>query len=195
MKAFRTEINPDKPNWTLSHHDQILMMGSCFSEHIGNRLIHNLYNIDCNPFGILFNPVSIAAGIQRLINQEPYTIEDLFVQNGLWHSFDHHGKFSGTDPVEVLEKINLQLAQSAAHLKETNRLFLTFGTARVYQFLKTGRVVSNCHKVPANEFQVQLLRVGDVVRLYTRILQELEQVTTDLKVRSDTGKTVHTAIR
>ena len=182
MKDFRTEINPEHPGWYLSHTDQTLMIGSCFAEHIGARLIEQSFNLDLNPFGVLFNPVSIAGGIQRLITGDAYQIEDLFVHQGLWHSFDHHSRFSGTDPLEVLNRINQQLNDSSERLKSTGKVFITFGTARVYHYKETGRVVSNCHKVPAQEFENHLLRVGDIVWLYTRIIHELIHINPELKI-------------
>ncbi len=182
MKDFRTEISPERPGWSLMHNDQTLMIGSCFAEHIGTRLKERFFQIDLNPFGVLFNPVSIAGGLQRLINGEPYKLDDLFVYQGLWHSFDHHSRFSGSDPVEVLDRINMQLLESSEKIRKTSRLFITLGTASVYHYLKTGRVVSNCHQVPAGEFQNQLLRVGDIVRIYTRIVQDLLHINPDLKL-------------
>jgi len=182
MKVFRTEITPDQPNWSLSYTGSLMMMGSCFAEHIGNKMIERLFQVDLNPFGVLFNPVSIAGGIQRMITTEEYGMDDLFFHQGLWHSFEHHSRFSGTNPVEVLDGINKRLKVSAANLRQIKSLFITFGTARVYHYVKTGRVVSNCHKVPAGEFQTQLLRVGDIVRLYTRLFQELWHLNPDLNI-------------
>ena len=182
MKAFRTEITPDPPGWSIAYADSIMLMGSCFAEHMGNNLLSRLFNVDLNPFGVLFNPVSIASGLQGLIGREKYTKDDLFFHQGLWHSFDHHSRFSGLDPEEVLEGINKRLLESSSNLLNAKTLFITFGTARVYHHLKNGRVVANCHKVPAAEFQNQLLRVGDVVRLYTRIFQELWQINSTLNI-------------
>lgn len=182
MHTFRTEIDPENPGFSISHRDQLMMMGSCFAEHMGEYLRSLQFRIDLNPFGILFNPVSIAGGIQRLLTEQPYELEDLFVRDGLWHSFDHHSRFSGTDPLEVLEVINTRLGESAQTLKSANYFFITFGTARVYHHLKSGRVVSNCHKLPGAEFSYELLRVGDIVRLYTRLLQDLIHVNPDIRI-------------
>lgn len=182
MKEFRTVVSPDQPGWSIDYSEQVVMMGSCFAENIGNKLINRLFSVDLNPFGVLFNPVSIAGGIQRLISQEEYGMDDLFFHQGLWHSFDHHSRFSGTDPIEVLDGVNKRLIESSQKLREAKSLFVTFGTARVYHYLKTGRVVSNCHKLPAAEFQNQLLRIGDIVRLYTRIFQDIWHINPDLNI-------------
>lgn len=182
MKKFRTEIHPNPASWALGYEDHFMFMGSCFAEHTGRHLADRYFKIDLNPFGVLFNPVSIAGGIQRMISREFYGMDDLFFQDDLWHSFDHHSRFSGMDPMEVLDGINLRLRDSADHLRKSKALFLTFGTARVYHHLKSGKVVSNCHKIPSGEFNHQLLRVGDIVRIYTRIIQELLHLLPDLKI-------------
>ena len=182
MTSFRTEIDPESPDWRINYPDHIGMMGSCFAEHIGAQLIKRRFKVDLNPFGVLFNPVSIASGLQRLISAKPYAIDDLFVRDGLWHSFDHHSRFSATDPVAVLEMMNGRLEQSSKNFRQIKYLFITFGTARVFHHLESGRIVSNCHKVPASEFQYSLLRIGDIVRLYTRIFNELEQLNPELEI-------------
>ena len=182
MSTFRTEITPDPPGWQISYPDRLLLMGSCFAEHIGNGLINRLFQVDLNPFGVLFNPVSIGGGIQRLITGHPYTLDDLFFRDGLWHSFDHHSRFSGTDPLEVVARINERLNSSRELLKETSIFMITFGTARVFHHLPTGRIVSNCHKLPAQEFQYNLLRIGDIVRLYTLLIQEINKINPDIRI-------------
>lgn len=182
MTSFRTVVDPESPEWRLNYPDQIGMMGSCFAEHIGNHLIKQKFKVDLNPFGVLFNPVSIASGLQKLIGYQSYTIDDLFVRDGLWHSFDHHSRFSGTDPVKVLEKMNGRYEQSSEKFRQMKFLYITFGTARVFHHLKSGKIVSNCHKLPASEFQYSLLRIGDIVRLYTRIFNELKQLNPDLRI-------------
>lgn len=182
MKVFRTVINPVQTEWSLEYSGQTVMMGSCFAEHVGNKLKEKLFQVDLNPFGVLFNPVSIASGIQRLISTEEYGENDLFFHDGLWHSFDHHSRFSGSDPIEVLNGINKRLEESSSKIRVAKSLFITFGTARVFHHIKTGRVVANCHKVPADEFQYQLLKIGDIVRLYTRIFHDLWHLNPDLNI-------------
>lgn len=182
MSNFRTTVVPDPPSWNISYPDKILMMGSCFAEHIGENLKNRLFKIDLNPFGVLFNPVSIGGGIQRLINGQPYSVDDLFFRDGLWHSFDHHSRFSGVDPLAVTSHINQKLDNSRSSLLSAKALYITFGTARVYHHVKSGRIVSNCHKLPANEFQYDLLRIGDIVRLYSRLFKEILNLNPGIQV-------------
>lgn len=178
---MRTEVNIERSDSPFGYGKGIVFMGSCFSEHIGERLVQRKFDIDLNPFGVLYNPVSIASGIQRLIQREPYREDDLFYHQGWWHSFDHHSTFSNADRQECLDKINHRLNLSSEYLRQSEYLFVTFGTARVFHQKSTGKVVSNCHQVPAREFETQLLRVGDIVRMYSMLIQEIATINRKLK--------------
>ena len=129
MTRFRTELPPIDLPFSVTYEDHLLCQGSCFAEHIGRRLDRNKFRSLLNPFGILYNPVSIADALERLVNGTPYTPDDLFESGGLWHSFSHHSRFSGTDRGGVLRGINEELARGHHFLATANRVILTFGTA------------------------------------------------------------------
>lgn len=178
---MRTEVIIDKADFPFDYNNRVIFMGSCFSENIGGFLKERRFNIDLNPFGVLYNPVSIASGIHRLINPVDYKEEDLFYHQGWWHSFDHHSNFSHADKNVCLESINSRLKSAAESLRTAKYMFVTFGTARVFLQKSDGKVVSNCHQVPASLFDNQLLRVGDIVRMYTLLIQELASINEELK--------------
>jgi len=163
MIDFYTPVNIPEPRVKSSYAAKHLMIGSCFTENIGSRMENLKFNTDINPFGILFNPASIARCLRRLISAEAFSESDLFQHNGLWHSFQHHGKFSHPQKEEALDAINTRLAFSSEYLRKCDVLILTFGTAWVYELLSSGETVSNCHKVPAPEFKRYKLTVGEVV--------------------------------
>ncbi len=178
---MRTEVVVKKADQPFDYGQKVMFIGSCFSEHIGDRLVQRKFNIDLNPFGVLYNPVSIASGIQRMLHQNPFEEEDLFLHQGWWHSFDHHSVFSYPDKQECLQNINKRLEVSSQSLRDAKYIFITFGTAHVYHQKSNGRVVSNCHQVPASLFETQLLRVGDIVRMYSLLIQEIASINKDLK--------------
>lgn len=157
-------------------------MGSCFTENVGTRMEALKYNVDINPFGILYNPVSVANGLRILLEEKPFQQEDLIEQDGLWHSFYHHGRFSGTNIDETLSKINDRIKQSAEFLKNTNFLFLTFGTSWIYEYKKTGQTVSNCHKISAQEFKRFRLTPGEIIEEYRELLPRIWKINPELKV-------------
>lgn len=116
-----------------------------------------------NPFGVLYNPASISQALERLASGRPFGEDELFENNGLWHSFGHHGDFSGSDRDATLVNINHALTDGAAALTKADYLMLTLGTAWVYEW--QGKVVANCHKLPAREFTRRRLSMAEKVEL------------------------------
>ncbi len=159
-----------------------MFLGSCFTENIGNRMASLKYNVDINPFGILYNPVSVANGLRILLDKKEFTSEDLIETDGLWHSFFHHGRFSSSNEVETLAAINDRINSSVEFLQKTDFLFITFGTAWVYKYKKTGQTVSNCHKIPAKEFERLRLTVDEIVQEYKKLLGEIRELNPSVKV-------------
>ena len=103
---FITEIQFKKSKTDISYKDKLVLLGSCFTENIGNKLITNKFQADINPFGILYNPLSIANSISILIEKKIFSETDLFFHNNIWQSFAHHGSFSDISKEKSLEKIN-----------------------------------------------------------------------------------------
>lgn len=179
---FRTNIAPVPAPFSLSHADRLLVMGSCFAETIGQRLRESGFRIVQNPFGVVYNPASMVRSLIRLMQKEPFQAGELDVFDGLYHSFNHHGSFSGSNPEEVLEHINAAYWQAASALKDTSRLILTLGTSWVYTLKKTDQVVSNCHKFPAGNFNHHRLSVIDIVDEFTYVFDWLFQQHPDLRI-------------
>lgn len=179
---FQTEVDVPDFKWKTGYSKSNLFMGSCFTENVGNKMAALKFNVDINPFGILYNPVSVANGLQILLENKQFQKKDLIEHNGLWHSFYHHGRFSGTDANATLQQINERINQSSVFLKKTNFLFLTFGTAWIYQYKKTQQPVSNCHKIPANDFERIRLTVNEITEMYLQLLSEIKKVNPELKV-------------
>lgn len=179
---FFTEIRiPEFPD-KLDYSKRTMFFGSCFSNNIGQKLLDLKFQVDMNPFGILYNPESIANSLKILLDKRVFTDNDLFKDQGVWNSFYHHSQFSDIDPKEVLRKINDRLALSYEFLKKASFLIITFGTAGVYQLKKTGQIVSNCHKVPAAEFKRFRLDVNEITNTYNELLVQLREFNPDLKI-------------
>lgn len=160
---FTTPVNI-KPNKSIDHNSRIVMLGSCFAENIGKKLIECGFNVVMNPMGILYNPISIHTALQRIIEGREFTEEELFYHNGLWASFMHHGSFSHSDKNEALRMMNERLLEAHHQLKNATHLIITFGSAEIYE--KDGYVVSNCHKLPARQFTHRLLSTSEITTPY-----------------------------
>jgi len=157
-------------------------MGSCFTENIGIRLANLKFDTDINPFGILYNPVSVNNGLRILLQKKEFGFSDLVESDGLWHSFYHHGRFSFANKQETLDTINNRIISSSEYLQEADFLFITFGTAWVYKYKKLGEIVSNCHKIPANDFEKIRLSVNEIVTEYNDLLTDIRKINPALKV-------------
>ena len=175
IPLFRTVVDVPKSDIQMAHSHSFLCLGSCFAENIGDKLVENRFNACVNPAGALFNPLSIAACIRRLADARPYTEDELFHDDGLWHSWDHHSRFSSATKEECLNAINRQFIAGAESLKNLDVLILTFGTAFVYRLKETGTVVANCHKQPQNMFDRELVSSKDIADEWMTLLKDFYQ--------------------
>ena len=158
------------------------MQGSCFAENIASKFINAGFTVDLNPFGIAYNPLSLSQNLNRLLDNKPFAADELFKDNDIYHSFSHHSRFSGTNPDEVLAKINSRMEQSATFLQTANLLVITFGTAYVYRLQSTGATVSNCHKLPAKFFTYKRLTIDEIVDEWNGLIALLQTFNPSLRI-------------
>ncbi|MDR0682297.1 MAG: GSCFA domain-containing protein [Dysgonamonadaceae bacterium] len=179
---FRTEIIIRDAGLQISHQDKILMMGSCFVENLSSKALLSGFTVETNPFGIVYNPISIADGLSDLINNRIYSDKDLFLHRGLYHSFSHHSCFSGTDIEAVLNNINSSRTNFSNFLQQTNLLIITFGTANTYRLLSSGAIVANCHKLPAKYFKEERLTVNQITEQWNSLIKTIRVKNPQLKI-------------
>ena len=179
---FRTEIEKQNFGFEINYEDSLLFMGSCFTENIGNKFLQWKFNTLVNPFWVLYNPTSIKNSLDIILWDKEFIESDLVFWNEQWHSFSHHGDFSGINKENVLNTINSQITNSKEFIKKSSILFLTFGTAWVYKYNKTWEVVSNCHKFPDSDFTRSLLSVDEIVESYKILIDTLKTINPDLKI-------------
>ena len=160
---FRTAINFPGNLGYIDHRQQILLLGSCFAENIGLWLQQRKFNVDINPFGTLYNPLSIAQSWERIVEGKAIIENELFAFNNLWHSYDHHSRFSGCDKKATLSLMNRRIEKAHRQVPNIDRIIITWGTAYVFRLKETGKVVANCHKQPASIFDRVLLSVDEIV--------------------------------
>ena len=168
-----TSVQVPKPPFGLCYADRSVLMGSCFAENMGERLEADKFQVNCNPFGTLYNPASIAEGLRRLLRPIPITSAELFLHEGSYHSFSYHSRFSATTEEEALRQMNDSLLGSAEGLRGASRLILTWGTAYVYRLKTDGRIVANCHKLPDRCFVRERLSVEAIVAEWRELLAQL----------------------
>ncbi|MEO6583424.1 MAG: GSCFA domain-containing protein [Ferruginibacter sp.] len=184
---FHAAFHPKKFKTKIQHNESLFLIGSCFTEQIGNKFLQHKFQVLQNPNGILFNPVSISHAITGYCNNSKTKEIALFYFNELWHNWQHHSLYSGIDKKEVLEKINQSETQAHVALSQADWLMITLGSAFVYENLESDaagleRVVANCHKMPAQTFNRRLLAVDEIVEVLRLALTAVHTLNKNTKV-------------
>lgn len=174
---FRTVI-PIERQPLVDYSRPFLLLGSCFSEHIGSRLQQRRFPGCVNPFGVLYNPLSILRALRRLWEQRPFSADELFAYGGLWHSAMHHGSFSSPDADKALDAINGAYLAASANISEVKTYLITFGSSWVYEDAQ-GDVVANCHKMPQSRFKQRRLTVSEIVEAWRPLIAEIRRQVPD----------------
>jgi len=178
---FRTEINLPSGKNRINHKDKIITFGSCFAENIASKLKLCKFDVLSNPFGVLYNPVSILNSANILLCNKKFTETDLIFHQEEYHSFYHHSNFSHHNKNEILGRINDSISVTRSYLEKTTFVAITLGTAWIYNYLKTGSTVSNCHKVPAGKFERKRLSVNETTQALKEIISVLRKINRELK--------------
>ncbi|WP_321828236.1 GSCFA domain-containing protein [Maribacter dokdonensis] len=171
-----TEIPLSKANNLIDYSSQLLLLGSCFSENIGAKLSYYKFQGIQNPFGILFHPLAIERIIEKSVNQEFFTEEDVFNENEQWHSFDAHSSLSNPSKAQIIEDLNNAISRTSTQVNTASHIIITLGTAWVYRKTSSNKVVANCHKVPQSNFTKELLSVEEVVESLKRVITFVQSV-------------------
>ncbi len=159
---FRTEIALAKALNQIDFKSHILILGSCFAQHIGQKFEYYKFQSVQNPLGIVFHPIAVEQLITRAIENKRYTQEDLFLQNERWHCFDAHSVCSDTSPEKLLEKLNWGIEHTLLQAQRASHIIITLGTAWVYRHIEKDHIVANCHKVPQAAFKKELLPIPTI---------------------------------
>lgn len=167
---------------SIDYNSKLLLLGSCFSENIGDKLNYYKFQTNQNPFGILFHPKAIESLITKAINDKEYLPEDLIFQNERWLSFDAHSSLSSSDNKELLDNLNSSILSTKKQLQEASHIIITLGTSWVYRFIETDTIVANCHKIPQKKFLKELISVDEISESLAAILELIKTINKDVSV-------------
>lgn len=167
---LRTQVDTEPFEYRLDHSKRGLVLGSCFAQNIGARMRAGKMPIVINPFGVLFNPASICSALDDLSSERIFTESDLLRSGDLHVSLAHHSSLCSTESSITLQNINSARETGSAALQCADYIVITLGTAWVYEYRSTGRIVSNCHKLPARDFVRRRLSVSEIVEMFERQL-------------------------
>jgi GSCFA family len=179
---LRTTFSIESSKEKITYNDPVMFIGSCFASSIGSQLEIGHMPVMINPAGAVYNPVSVCNTLDTITGSKEFLPGDLHFYDGSWLSFYHYTDFSSEDPLIVLEKINRRSKEALSFLKHARFLFVTLGTARVYKYKASDLIVSNCHKMPADQFESKLLTVNEIVDLWKEQLNKLHLLYPQLQV-------------
>ena len=154
---FTTKISIQKCNHSITYDSKIMLLGSCFAESMGKKFDYFKFQNTTNPFGIIFNPVSLAKLVERSAQKEYFTEDDIFFHNDLWQCFEVHSNLSHPDKAIFLSNLNSIVELTHRQIGSLTHFIITLGTSWVYRNIETNEIVANCHKVPQKQFVKELL--------------------------------------
>src|SRR5580765_331160 len=193
---FMINIDLKKPSRQIHYKDKILLIGSCFTEHIGNSLEELKFSVLQNPNGILFDPLSVSQSLASYIQNKQYNEKDFFQLNEVWHSWKHHSRFSNTNLEEAVRIINESQRQAHQFLKEADWIIITLGSSFSYQLTKLAEAVkvrslggdlreagvANCHRAPAQWFHKHLMTIDEIISNLDNSFEQLFQFNSNLNI-------------
>lgn len=177
---FRLEFKPNIIEPKLKLSDKIMLLGSCFTEHMFERLHHYKFNAIQNPHGTLFNPSSIHDALRQYINNQTIHQDELFEQNSLWNHWNFHSSLSHHQKEIALANMHEAISKGHEYLSTANWLIITFGSAFVYE--TENKVVANCHKIPASRFKKYMLWPDEIAMQYEKLITDLKSFNSNLHI-------------
>ncbi len=177
---FTTPIPiPKSPN-PIDYHSKIISLGSCFAENMGEKFGYFKFQNSVNPFGIIFNPVSIEKLVERVVKNQNFTENDIFFHDGRWHCFEVHSDLSNSNPQEFLQELNAILKETNHQITEATHIIITYGTSWVYRNIASNGIVANCHKVPQKQFKKEILSIETIEKSIQNTIDLIKKLNPNL---------------
>lgn len=178
---FRTEIPITPSDFPIDYHSKVVLLGSCFAENIGSKFEYYKFQATINPFGIIFNAVSLEKLVKRVVEKNYFTEKDIFFHNDLWHCYEVHSELSNVNKEEFLEKLNQLIELTNEQINKLTHCLITLGTSWVYRHKTSNEIVANCHKVPQKEFTKELLSAAQNQLSLQNIVSLIQSINPDVK--------------
>lgn len=167
---FTTKIPVQKSTFPIDYDSKVMLLGSCFAENMGKKFDYFKFQATTNPFGIIFNAVSLEKLIRRAVENRTFTENDIFFHNDLWHCYEVHSELSNSDKDAFLESLNDLINSTNKQLNDSTHIIITLGTSWVYRNIESNEIVANCHKVSQKQFAKELLPIETIVQSLESIL-------------------------
>ena len=170
---FRTQVPISSQEPKITYSSKVLLLGSCFVENIGKKLEYFKFPNLLNPFGIFFHPAAIHKFLKRIKSGYIFTEADIFLHNGIWHSYEAHSDLNAVEKEEILQKLNTAVEDTAVFIRSATHVIITPGTAWGYRLKESGEMVANCHKVPQKNFSKEIIEGKNALFEAVAILRQL----------------------
>lgn len=170
---LQTPVETGRSKVGVSLNDKIVILGSCFADNMGQKMVDLGFDVCLNPFGTLYNPVSVCNSVARLTSGIPFSKDECVQMGagaGLVCSFSHHTSFARRTEDEFLQVANASLREASLRWKAASKVIITLGTAWIYEYTRSGETVSNCLKIEAKEFTRRRLYVRDTATLLMNMI-------------------------
>jgi hypothetical protein len=176
------DVQVDGPKQKINYREQAMLIGSCFTEHIGNHLKELKFPVMQNPNGILFDPYSVSTNLVSYIHNKQYKEKDLFFLHELWQSWDHHSIFSKMDRTGCVDAINESQNKAHHFLRDARWLIITLGSSFSYHLLENNRPVANCHRAPAQQFNKHFMTIEEINTCLDNCIHQLFQFNPQIQI-------------
>lgn len=173
---FTTKVPIEKYQNPIDYNSKIMSVGSCFAENMGEKFEYFKFQNSVNPFGIIFNPVSIEKLVNRIVNQTPFSEADIFFYNDLWHCYEVHSELSNANKEDFLHNLNSILFENFNAFSNATHIIITYGTSWVYRNKTSNEIVANCHKVAQNQFDKEILSVETIEKSIEKTINLIQKI-------------------
>ena len=180
-----TKVNVPKPGFKIDYTANIAFFGSCFADNISTQFASRKFHTLANPFGTVYNPVSIARQINAIACEKVFGEDDVFQDtrcDKLWHSYGAHSSLSATSREDCIANLNDAAKSAREFLKQADVVFITLGTAFVYALKATGETVSNCHRQEPSLFERRMITVDEAALALEDTVASLRRIHADIQV-------------
>ena len=179
---FRTTLHPFSLPFEIDLKDSLFFIGSCFAENVSQRFSSKKFGVTSNPFGTLYNPLSISLALNHIANKKDYDSSTQIKNQGIYYSWLHHGSLAALSSEELLKKTNNINLENFEKLQKCSYLFITLGSAWAYKHKKTGLITANCHKVAADQFEKVFINCDEIVKSFENSIQAIKKINHQVKI-------------
>ena len=176
---FFTKIDVPAADFKIDYTSRLAFFGSCFADNISAQFAKRKFKVKANPFGTVYNPVSLASQTKAIADGKVFGEEDVFQDtrcDGLWHCWDAHSSLSAHAREECVDKLNAATTQARDFLRKADAVFITLGTAFVYYLKDSGKPVSNCHRQDPNLFTRRMISVDEATEAICETIASIRQL-------------------